>query len=77
MDCVLNVIKVLNVIQDWSYIVIKVLNVIKFGPKCNKPLVLNVIKPLLHLGPNIEASNVTTVPKCNKLRVKMEQKVLS
>ena len=43
----------------------KVLNVIKFGLKCNKPLVLNVINPLLHLGPNVEASNVITGPKCN------------
>ena len=47
---------------------LKVLNVITFGPKCNKPLVLTVINPLLHLGPNFEASNVITVPKCNKLR---------
>ena len=60
--------------MDWVLNVVKVLNVIKFGPKCNKPLVLN---PLIHLGPNIEASNVITVPKCNKLKVKMEEKVLS
>ena len=40
--------------------------VVMFGPKCNKPLVLNVINLLLHLGPNIEASNVITAPKCNK-----------
>ena len=46
--------------------VVKVLNVIKFGPKCDKPLVLNVINPLLHLGPNVETSNVIAVPKCNK-----------
>ena len=55
--------------------VIKVLIIIKFGHKYKKPLVLIVINPLLHLGPNIEASNVTIVPKCNKLRGKIEQKV--
>ena len=38
----------------------------KIGFKCNKPLVLNVVNRLSHLGPNIEASNVTTVPKCKK-----------
>ena len=46
--------------------VINVLNVIKFGPKYNKSLVLKVINPLLHLGANVEASNVITDPKCNK-----------
>ena len=39
------VIKVLNLIINEVLNTVKVLNVIQFGPKCNKPLVLNVIYP--------------------------------
>ena len=46
--------------------IIKVQNVIRFGPKCNKPLVLNLIKAILHLRPDRETSNVIKVPERNK-----------
>ena len=63
----LNLIKALNVCKIYLVLnIIKVQNVIRFGPKCNKPLVLNLIKAILHLRPDRETSNVIKVPERNQ-----------
>ena len=62
IDSHINVVKVL--IHKYKTRLVlnvkKILNEIKFGHKCNKPVIT------LTVGPNVEASNVITVPKFNK-----------